>query len=84
MIQKYFSFFTIILHKYDIHNVIFLRWIQKGRDKNEKYATENNECKPLEKEGKIICNSYDTHGGIQFSYRYYYAIQINNLTGYLL
>jgi hypothetical protein len=71
--QNISLFLYNILHKYDIHNVIFLIWL-KREEKNEKNTTESNECKPLGKAGKIVCNSYDIHGCIQFIYRNYYVI----------
>ena len=62
-----------MLHKYDIYNVIFLIRLNR-EEKNEKNTTNSNECRLLEKAGKIVCDRYDANGFIQLVSGYRYAI----------
>ena len=71
-----------MLHKYDIYNVIFSIRLNR-EEKNEKNTTNSNECRLLEKAGKIVCDRYDVNGFIQLVSGYCYAAkQIKNSKGH--
>lgn len=52
-------------------------------EENEKNTTNSNECRLLEKAGKIVCDRYDVNGFIQLVSGYSADIQIENSKGYL-